>query len=615
MRKARKTITRRNFITCTASGLGAAMLGGYVGPLMKTSIAASGKKLIATTDYNDNLGVNYKGSRYGAPKKRPEEFYQKNLYFWDKSQIDDLHKELASMGVSRHQFMYNPRAAYYDNYPHGFDLIAQVAESAYAHGLECYTIIKPFENGGFGTFLPVTMPFPEHSCAFKDLRGICPGALPFAAEHPEMNLKRRPGTFEVKGPITAIRLLKGDHRDHRVKQEHISIWTSATNNNFVKYTGPIEFEESLVPRYRFAYWRKCRALTFSGLQIPRDHVYILIKCSLADEQGNFSNENGNILELLNADGEIMPHTLGKGPASLKSHNAGFFQHDLQKKSVPYLQLPEVQAEINDARKMEQHYNDHYAFGSELSTKWTTLDKEGFLIAACGKPEYMLGTLHPIYPEVREEWLRLTRYCLDRGVDGVNFRVGNHTRMAEYWEYGYNEPVLEASGGKTDYPTICRINGDAYTQFLRQARDLIKSRGKNINLHLNTGILWLDDRKPTIALPPNFEWQWQTWIKEIGDEFELRGHYSLRPWKLRNTIETFGNAAHAVGKPFYLQGDFHGMTFEGPFDRTRNEIKRVKSSPELDGFVMYETANYTRLTDNYRIEKSPEMAEIVNDLNK
>ena len=102
---------------------------------------------------------------------------------------------------------------------------------------------------------------------------------------------------------------------------------------------------------------------------------------------------------------------------------------------------------------------------------------------------MFGNLHPIYPEVRRHWLDLTRYCLDRGADGWSiFRVANHVRPADPWEYGFNEPVLEAAGGKTDIATISRINGNAYTQFLREARELLTSRGKRMTVHLHSGML-------------------------------------------------------------------------------------------------------------------------------
>ncbi len=614
MMKKSNNIDRRTFLTRSLLGLGAIGLSEFANPFVKTTIAAQGKKLIATTDYNDNLAVNYNGTRYGTPKKWPDEFYKDNRYFMDRAQLDDLHRELASMGVTRHQFMYNPRSTYYENYPHGFDLLAEVADSAHKYGLEIYNVIKPFENGGFAAFLPTTMPFPEHSDAFKDLRGICPGAWTFAAEHPEMNLKRKPGTPDVKGPVTAIRLIKSDNRNYRISQEHISIWSSASNNNFVEYTGPVKYEETVLSRYRFPYWRQCNALVFSGLQLPENHKYILIKCSLADSQGNFSNEYGNILELLNQDGEIIPHTMGKEPVDLKDHMR-IFKSDLQLKQIRYLQNPLVQAEINNPERMKYHYNDFYKFGENLSSQWTTLDKDGFLMAVCGKPEYMLGTLHPIYPEVREEWLRLTKYCLDRGADGINFRAANHTRMDEFWEYGYNEPVLKASGGKTDFPTISKINGDAYTLFLRQARDQIKSRGKNMTIHLHTTMLKPDDRKPSTSLPPNFEWQWPTWVQEIGDEFELRGSFTLRPWHLDTVIEVFSKATNAARKPLYYQGDFHGMSMERPYLCTPNEIDRVNSDPNLAGFVMYETAYYTRLTDDYRIEKSQEMAAVVKKLNE
>ena len=241
-----------------------------------------------------------------------------------------------------------------------------------------------------------------------------------------------------------------------------------------------------------------------------------------------------------------------------------------------------------------------------------MDKDGYIAVACGKPEYMLGNLHPIYPEVREHWLALTRFCLDRGVDGINFRVANHTRSSEYWDYGFNEPVLKASGGRTDYPTISRINGNAFTKFLRQAQSLIKARNKKLTIHIQATMLKPDDRGRLTSLPPNFEWQWETWVREIVDDLEFRGAFKLRPWNLQTVLETICFVAKSHNKPVYYQSDFHSMpNDEGRKHTKRQEIELVKKQSGLDGFVLYETANFTRKTDKGAIETLPFMEEVIN----
>jgi len=567
------------------------------------------KRLFATTDYSDNVLINLQGSRYGAPVQRDDDYFKSNRCFMDRKQFDELHKFLASVGVTRHQWIVDTLWNLYEEYPRGFDLLEEAAKSAHKYGLEFFAEIKPWEGGAFGMSLPGTMPCPQESGAYRDLRGVFPNMRRFEALNPTLCLKRKPGTYNCAEPLSAIRLVKMDDRLTRIKAEHLSILSSATNNRFKPYMGPVSFRETIERRFRFPYWKQCRVLHLENLKIPEGHKYFLLRCSLADKMGDFSNEKGNIIELADAGGNILPHTLSTGLATLDDHKQ-FYQSNLLRKVLPYFQDPEVLAEIDDNRKMEEHYRDYYAFGDYALSDQITLDKDGYVAAACGKPEYIAGQLHPIYPEVREYWLDMVRFCLERGVDGINIRTANHTLSPEPWEYGFNEPVLEVTQGKTDFVTVSKINGDAYTLFLREAKKLVKSRGKKLTIHLETELIIPDDRGKPSSLPWNFEWQWETWVNEIADELEIRGTYGYRPWNFTKALDRFGSAARAANKPLFLQGDFHGMSFEGPFDCTEEEIKTVNNRDDLSGYVFYETANITRINDEGGVEGSPEAAYLL-----
>ncbi|MEL7586104.1 MAG: hypothetical protein AAGU19_05280 [Prolixibacteraceae bacterium] len=604
-------LNRRVFLTTALTGIGAAALSGTGGLVMempeKKKPAMTSKRLYATTDVLDNILINYRGSRYGDPVARPAEYDENFRSFMDRRQLEELHRFLASVGVTRHQWIVDTIWNLEEDYPHRFDLMKEAAKSAHQYGIEFYAEIKPFEGGGFGNILPSTMPAPA-GIVWNDLRGIFPAMRPFVAANPHLNLKRKAETCAYTGPVSAIRLVKSDDRPTRLKAGHLSIWTSATNNRFIPYTGPVTFRETIEKRYRFPYWRQCRILHLEKLNLPEGHAYVLIKCKPAD--GSFSNEKGNILELVNRQGQVIPHTLSTGPVSLEEHE-DFYRSKVYQQIVRYLQLPKVQAELNDPQRMKEHYRDYYAFGAYNPADWTTPDKEGYVAAVCGKPEYLQGQLNPAYPEVREHWLEMIRFCLDRGVDGINLRHSSHVLSPERWEYGFNEPVLKASGGRTDFVTVSRINGDAYTLFLKEASKLVKSRGKALTIHLETELLMPDDRPGKLnSYPFNFEWQWEKWVREIGDEFEIRGIYQLRPWHMDKAIDVFSALTRASGKPVCLQGDFHGMAFDGPFASIEAEMDLVKHHENLDGYIFYETANITRLNDEGKLEASPEAAELL-----
>ncbi|WP_236973609.1 hypothetical protein [Membranihabitans maritimus] len=614
MSKIENNINRRIFLSNMSYGAGSVALTGLFGPLIRTTftttLTGSTKKLMATTDYTDNVFINHRGSRYGNPVKRTPEYYEEHGSFMDKVQLDGLHKFLSSIGVTRHQWIVDTYWTLYEDYPHEFDLLAEAVKSAHAHGIELYAVIKPFEGGGFGEILPHSMPFPEGTQALKDIRGIFPRTQSFVAANPDLCLKRRPGTYECNEEVATIRLVKSNDHPTRIKAENLTIMTSAANNRFVKYDGTVSFRETVEWRFGFPKWRQSRILHLEGLQIPEGHKYVVIRCSYADNKGDFSNENGNILELVGKSGKILPYTLSTGPVGFEKHQ-DFYRSKVLKKLIPYLQLPEVQAEIRDEQKMQEHYRDFYSFGRYNLTDWTTLDKDGFIAAVCGKPEYMQGVLHPIYPEVREHWMNITRFCLDRNVDGVNFRPSSHTESPEHWEYGFNKAAIDATGGKVDFSSISRANGNAYLQFLREAKELIKGRGKSMAHHLLAEMLVPDDRPGRLGpFSYNFEWQWETWIKEIVDELEFRGGFQLRPWNLKKALDIFSAKTQEAGKPLYLQGDFHGITFKGPYQSTDEELKLVKNYPGLDGYVLYETANFTRVNDNGKVEGSPEMIDVL-----
>lgn len=589
---------RRSFLARTAGAIGAVSFSGLTAPTARASFAATppagGKKLLATTDYVDNI--------LGTQR------------LFGRSQMDALHAYLRRLGVARHQWIVD---TIWDLYPgHAstadFDILAEGVESAHAHGLEFYAEIKPFEGGGFGESLPLSLPFPPGAVALRDIRGIYPYARPFVAAHPHLCLKRRPGSYESRGPVTAIRLVKGNDQSTRVGAQHLSLWTSASNNGFTPYTGPISFRETIEWRPTYPTGTMCRVLHLEGLRIPEEHTYFLVQCAVADGDGDFANERGCLVELAGSESESMPCILSTGRVAYETHRDRYLRSALYETLMPYLRMPEVRAELFDEERARAHYRDFYSFDEHRKvTDAYTLDREGYVAVCRGKPEYMLGNLHPIYPEVREHWLDLVRYCLDRGVDGVNIRHSNHTRSPEDWDYGFNEPAIAAAEGSTDFAAICRANGDAYTQFLREARELVKSRGRNFTIHLYAQMIAPDDRPWRLNyLPPNFDWQWETWVKEIADDLEFRGVWTLRPWNLRRVLDTFSAVCAAAGKPLYYQGNQKELSFDGPLHFTQAEIDMVKSRTDLDGYVLYETATISRMDDAGEIVGSPQVEALI-----
>lgn len=187
-------IGRRSFVAQTLAGTGMLTFSSHL-PLHRAKPAKA--KLIATTDYYSNI--------------------LDCQCFFDRARLDELHQYLASIGVVRHQWIFDTIWDLYKEGPEGFDLLSEVVKSAHAHGIELYAIIKLFEGGGFDDTFPNSLPFPPGVNALKDLRGIYPFARPFVAANPHLCLKRRPGTYEVSGPVAAINLVRADDKPTQIR--------------------------------------------------------------------------------------------------------------------------------------------------------------------------------------------------------------------------------------------------------------------------------------------------------------------------------------------------------------------------------------------------------------
>ncbi len=85
---------------------------------------------------------------------------------------------------------------------------------------------------------------------------------------------------------------------------------------------------------------------------------------------------------------------------------------------------------------------------------------------------------------------------------------------------------------------------------------------------------------------------------------------MRPENLDTVLNILGTEVKKAGKHFYLQGDFHGRAFDRPFASTKAELELVKNLDVLDGYILYETANFTKINSNGNVEGSPELLRVL-----
>ena len=158
------------------------------------------------------------------------------------------------------------------------------------------------------------------------------------------------------------------------------------------------------------------------------------------------------------------------------------------------------------------------------------------------PEYQLksrdgkDTLYGVYcygyPEVRKHWLDHIDELLARGVDGIFFSNRTHSNInCKQQEYGFNAPVIarykELFGADPrepdayDLKKFSRVQGEFYTQFLREAAERIHAKGKRTMISAS----WRRNGKIASrlgSLDKGF-FDWETWAKDgIVDELVVGG---------------------------------------------------------------------------------------------
>lgn len=517
----------------------------------------------------------------------------------------------ASLGVARVQWIVDTMWAIYDaDAPGGFDVLAVACAAAHRHGMKFDAVFKPFEGARGYVVLPHGLPLPDDAPVLEELAGLIHAYRPQVAEHPEMNFSRMAGRDEDPGGrIAAIRLVKPDDKPCDFGPDDLSLWTSPRNGGYTRYNGPVTFAESTEWRLIFPYTdRPYRIVTLDGLQLPDDTRYVMVRRERGGAE--FRNAVEQIIELVNERGELVPCTpalrLVDGAKTFET-----FQRDVNLNLTRFSRRPEARALLDDRdgflalcdgmRHMDAGWED------------ATLNEGDELVAVRGKSRQRTGAMHPIYPEVREDWLKHVRFCMDRGVDGVNMRTANHNRFYEPWAFGFNPPVIDRMTHPGNSGEASRINGDAYTLFLREAAELLHGAGKDLGVTIHGNILHHCDGPPNNTEDLlNIEWQWELWLKEIADYVEYRGAFAFRPENQRPIAERIGLVAREAGIPFVYQSNRGSIVvhFDGPHPTLAYEMDWVRKHPDVAVYDLYEMANFARLDPERGFEGSPDIGELV-----
>jgi hypothetical protein len=484
--------------------------------------------------------------------------------------------------------------------------ISVAAKAAIQNGMELIALIKPYENG-ISMVCPMGSPEAEELGGLPHLGGKIPYMMRFVREHPEMRIKRRmddipPNVESI--PVCLLKLYKSDDLPTRIRQEDIQIWVSDRNYQYQRADIDFDLADEVAPApHDFIGFdgnviakksAPVRVLTLKGINLT-DPCIIITTGLGNDSQNNpsFTNSAVDMVAAFGPDGREIPISVGRD-SNIWSGTAG-----------------------GEQSCFEQGVSFDDGFG-RCSVTLNTPNQAGFIAFVRGKNEYLPTALCEAYPQVRDFWIHMVEECLEAGVDGVDFRIENHsTHTDDPFSYGFNAPVLDKyknkygscpSHQKADLEKMAEIRGGYYTTFLQEAKRRIANAGKKCHVHMNAEFLRPDPPiSRCLAYPWNIRFDWLEWLRAgIMDEATLRTFSFTPDFVLADLFSnTLISRCRDQGIPLnytrYIQ----------PSEQYVHDLEKVFLDGRFQSFIIYETANFLKFDEHDGIiVKKPDLVQAI-----
>ncbi len=468
------------------------------------------------------------------------------------------------------------------------------AEAAHEFGLELYAYYKPYETGP-AVALPDGSPEGREFGRIRQQGAWLTWMDPFVAEHPHLRIRHKQSPKQPvspREPICGLRLVKSDDAPTRVTADHLQIWASDFNYQYRRLDVKFDVHEEVTSSPRDVYdiqgklltkkGAPVRTLTLSGFALT--DPYVLVTTDFKSGPADFMNAGTDLLVALDAENREIPGVFFSGAMIYMADRINFRNWGL----LYDCGYGRKQAQL-DAPNGSGH--------------------QGCVAFCRGRNDYLPGALCETEPEVQRFWLSCIDEMLDAGVDGIDLRIENHSTHTEYPdEYGFNDTVLAEcrKRGKVDLTTIAKVRGEAYTEFVRQAKMRTADRKKRLRVNLN--IDWFRPETPLnrrLAYPANIDFDWQRWVDEgLFDEGILRMyHYPFD--------SIFGGDTVAADMIQRCREKKIPLTVNRYLRPTSaDEFDRVRRDERFAGFIMYETYSFLKLQPDGGCQvSSPVAAEI------
>lgn len=381
---------------------------------------------------------------------------------------------------------------------HCGELLPCAVREAHHNGLEIMADFKVFDLG-FNNFDSEERPGTVREFETNDVP-----VIPEIAAHPEWTMQSN-ANWEGAGsaPVATLRFFS-EEPIRPVKRSEVQLLVSDDNRIYRTYRGKFELRQGELSRPHQRWTpagiihekqrQKNWYLELSNLNLKSSFAALQIK-----GDGVSLIQRGYMLaEMKDHAGNLLPHTV----ATEKVANAKI-KYSFWKEWYGW-------ANITEPLLQRRPWN-----GNDLGFAMRTMSR-------------MPTLLEPTYPGTRRIWLRRIEKLLDEGVEGVNLRIlCHHNGPMNYLQFAFAPGVVDEfrkRNGRApqatpeDYERIRILRGNAFTNFLRDAKALTRSRDKILGVQLESGI----------EVPPQFDtrmqifFDYETWIEEkLVDEISVK----------------------------------------------------------------------------------------------
>jgi hypothetical protein len=392
------------------------------------------------------------------------------------------------------------------------DTLKWAVKSAKRHGMEIFAVYKPFDLGFNFSFCEDD----GYSCVMDaDSRMVV--AHPDIAANQKYTMQANPAW--LRKPVLPIKglTLWSQKPIEAFDTKKLNLWTSTDNKHFTQYKGALKVKLGTTSRPNMKWTpagvvqekgsQENWSIELSGLNVKTPFLALEID----GERICVSHRMFAFVQALGPDDALSPVELSSSGSRDKGFHFNKYWPGWANHNEPIL--------------------DHYTWsGAPMCLRF-------------GDAPAISTLLEPTYEQARKVWLKHVKRILAAGVDGIDIRtIGHHSGTESYLKFAFAQPVREEFKRQTgreveakeeDYQQIRTIRGDAYTQFLKEASQVIRAGGKKLATHVEWGTEVPSNL--TIRLQMQMTLQWERWIKEgIVDEISLRG-WGIASRQVHNNI--------------------------------------------------------------------------------